>query len=149
MARASKSLACSLLLALCACRDNTVGPAHYSLAVQTDKVAYSLAADSNATITITNHSDRSVFLPMDRYVVYERLVDGQWVDGYAWFVVDGVGRSFPLAPGESLSNELELWFYLTGQPGTYRLRYFVYTDPDVHHLLPLAERISSPFTLAP
>ena len=139
MARSSSVLAFPLLLAICACRDNALSPAHYALAVQTDKAAYSLAADSNADITITNHSDRSVFLPMDSYVVYERLVNGQWVDAYAWFVVDGVGRSFPLAPGTSLSNQLQLWFYLPGQPGTYRLRYFVYTDPEVQ--LPLEERI--------
>lgn len=147
MARRSQALA--VALALCACGENPAAPVHYDLAVTTDKPAYSLSTDSVASITLTNRSDRPVFLPMDSYVVYERLLNDEWTDAYAWFVVDGVGRSFPLAAGDAITDQLPLWFYLAGQPGTYRLRYFIYADPGVGELLPVDGRVSAPFTLGP
>ena len=98
----------------------------YHLSIASDKTVYSLNTDSAAYVTIENLSDRPVFLPMDSYVVYERLVDGQWRDAYAWFVVDGIGRSFPLFSEARHTDVLQLWFYLADRPGTYRFRYFAY-----------------------
>lgn len=129
--------------------DPAAPPARFDLVVETDKVEYSLAADSIARVLLTNRSDRAVYLPMDSYVVYERLRDGEWRDAFAWFVVDGVGRSFPLAPGRVRTDELPLRFYLPNRPGTYRFRYFVYGDPGVRSPLPVEERVSPPFVLTP
>ena len=147
--RAPITLACAATLLL-ACGEPTGTLAStYHVAISPDKTSYSLSTDSSAYVTITNHSDRPVFLPMDSYVVYERLVDGQWRDAYAWFVVDGIGRSFPIATGTSHTDELQLWFYLANRPGTYRFRYFAYADSAGQQLLPLKERVSPSFKLQP
>jgi len=119
-------------------------PGSFDLIVATDKPEYSLATDSVARVTLTNRSDRVVYLPMASYLVYERLRDGDWRDAFAWFVVDGVGRSFPLDPGAAVTDELQLRFYLPDQPGTYRFQYFAYGDPAVRLLLPIEERVSQP-----
>lgn len=139
-----------LALTLAGCGDSSTGPqARFDLAIGTDKPQYALATDSIATVTLENLSDRDVYLPMDSYVVYERLADGEWQDAFAWFIVDGIGRSFAVAPGEKKSDELQLWFYLPGQPGTYRFRYFVYADSAVQSLLPLEERVSGSIVITP
>ena len=117
----------------------------YHLSVESDKAVYSLSTDSSAYVTVENRSDRPIFLPMDSYVVYERLVDGEWRDAFAWFVVDGVGRSFRIAAGARHTDVLQLWFYLVNRPGTYRFRYLAYADSSVQRLLPLEERVSPPF----
>jgi hypothetical protein len=114
------------------------------LMVATDKPEYSLTTDSVAPATLTNRSDQVVYLPMASYVVYERLRDGEWRDAFAWFVVDGVGRSFSLERGAARTDELQLRFYLPGRPGTYRFRYRAYADPAVRWLLPIEERVSRP-----
>jgi hypothetical protein len=139
------------LNAVAGCREPVAPspPGHLEIAVETDKPQYSLATDSVARVKLTNRGDGAVFLPMDSYVVYERFRDGAWRDAFTWFVVDGVGRSFPLSPGASLTDDLQLRFYLPNRPGTYRFRYFVYADPEVTSLLPVKERVSPPFTLSP
>ena len=142
------ALVCAATLTL-GCGEPSGIPSGYHLVISSDKTAYSISTDSSAYITMENQSDRPVFLPMDSYVVYERLVDGQWRDAFAWFVVDGNGRSFPLAAGARHTDELQLWFYLTDRPGTYRFRYFAYADSAVRQLLPLEERVSKSFELRP
>jgi hypothetical protein len=130
------------------CHSDPAGPPpRFGLAVETDKPQYSLAADSVALVTLTNPSDGVVYLPMDVYVVCERLGNGEWRDAFAWFSVDGIGRSFPLSPGSAQTDVLQLWFYLPEHPGTYRFRYFVYADSDVRSLLPIEQRVSPPFVL--
>jgi hypothetical protein len=139
-------LVCSARLSGCTpVTDPDLSP--FNLAVTTDRSRYVLPADSLALVTLTNHSDQPVFLPMDSYVVYERLRDGEWRDAFAWFVVDGFGRSFPIAPGASNTDVLRLWFYLPDSPGTYRFRYYAYADSALKRLLPLDERVSAPFEL--
>ena len=149
MMRAPVTFACAGALLL-GCREPSgTLPSVYQLAITSDKATYSLSTDSSAYVTIANHSDRPVFLPMDSYVVYERLVAGQWRDAFAWFVVDGIGRSFPVPPGTSRTDELQLRFYLASRPGTYRFRYFAYADSAVQRLLPSEERVSHTFELLP
>ena len=140
----------ALLAPLLGCREPTAGPPpNVDLSVASDQPTYTLARDSLAYVTLTNASAAPVYLPMDSYVVYERLIDGEWRNAFAWFVVDGVGRSFPVRPGESLTDVLRLWFYLRDRPGTYRFRYSVYADPDLRSLLPLDERVSPAFVISP
>jgi hypothetical protein len=145
--RISSLLLLATVAGVAACSDNSAAPPSFDLVVTTDTATYALPADSIAQVTITNQSDRDVYLPMDVYVVCERLSDGEWRDAFAWFSVDGIGRSFPLSPGQDISDQLRLWFYLPDQPGTYRVRYLVYADPDVESLLPVEERVSPPFVL--
>ena len=147
-------LSCSALAVglagLASCRSDVAAPPPtFNLAVATDKPQYSLATDSIALVSLANRSDRAVYLPMDVYVVCERLRDGNWADSFAWFSVDGVTPFFWLSPGTALTDKLQLWFYLPNQPGTYRVRYFVYDDPELQTLAPLEERVSAPFTLTP
>jgi len=132
-------------LAASGCGDDPAGPlGPFDLIVATDKAEYSLTTDSVARVTLTNRSDRVVYLPMASYLVYERLRDGEWRDPFAWFVVDGIGRSFSLDPGAAVTDELQLQFYLPDQPGIYRFRYLAYADPVVRSLLPIEERVSQP-----
>ena len=140
----------ALLPALLACGEPAAGPPpNFDVSVASDQPTYVLARDSLAYATLTNASTAPVYLPMDSYVVYERLTDGEWRNPFAWFVVDGVGRSFPVRPSESRTDVLRLWFYLHDRPGTYRFRYFVYADPDLRSLLPLDERVSPTFVISP
>lgn len=146
-----RGLAAALVVAVGGCGNDPAAPvipAVFDLVIETDRPQYSVADDSIAYISLTNRSNRAVHLPMDSYVVYERLRDGQWTDAYAWFVVDGIGISFPVLPGATVKNQLELWFYLRDRPGTYRLRYLVYEDPQLRVRLPLEERVSAPFIVA-
>lgn len=147
--RISSVLLLAAIAGVAGCSDNSAAPpsSSFDLVVGTDKGTYSLPTDSIALVTVSNQSDRDVYLPMDVYVVCERLSDGEWQDAFAWFSVDGTGRSFPLSPGEVITDELRLWFYLPDQPGTYRVRYFVYSDPDVQSVIPVEERVSPPFVL--
>lgn len=136
----------SLLVSLMAtgCGD-AAGPGRgFDLAVATDKSEYSLRGDSLARVSLANRSDRSVYLPMGIYVVYERLRDGEWQDAVAWFIVDGIGPSFRLEPGATSADEFQVPLYLADQPGTYRFRYFVYVDPKLRFPLPTDERVSQP-----
>ena len=135
------TLVVSLLAAGCG---DPAGPGSLDLVVTTDKPEYSLRTDSIARVTLANRSDGAVYLPMDSYLVYERLRDGEWQDAFAWFIVDGIGRSFRLEAGATLTDELQVPFYLAGRPGTYRFRYFVYADSRVRFLLPVEQRVSQP-----
>lgn len=66
-------------LAATGCGGEPAGPTGpVDLVVATDKPAYSFATDSVARVTLTNRSDRFIYVPMSIYVVYERLRDGEW-----------------------------------------------------------------------
>lgn len=132
------------------CGDDTTGASPTTgVSVETDKAEYSLASDSFAVVTLTSLSNQSLHLPLSGYVAYQRLVDGEWSDAFSWFTSDGIGRSFPLLPMASRTDQLELWFYLVGQPGTYRFQYLVYASHRLNAQLPLEERVSAPFVVTP
>ena len=138
-----------LLLALLGCDGSALGPfARFDLSISTDQPHYALSTDRPAYVTITNAANDAVYFPMDSYVMFERFERGAWRDLTPWFVIDGTGPSYPLAPGASQTDGLDLR-YLAGRPGLYRFRYLVYADAQVQHLLPLMERVSAPFAVAP
>ena len=140
----------SAIAVLVACGDGVgIDLGAYDLDIQPDKLVYSLASDSFAYVTLANRSERPVHLPMSIYVVYERLVGDEWRDPRSWFIVDGVGRTFPVPPEESLTDRLELWFYLADKPGTYRFQYYASADTAAPSLLPLPERVSRSFQVTP
>src|SRR5688572_14805621 len=120
----SLNLAAVVALSLCGlggCEDDPVSSLRRELdvTVATDRSRYSIATDGVARVTLTNRSTHDVYLRMDVYVVVERLRNLAWRDAIAWFIVDGIGRSFPVVPGDTHSDELNLRFFLPDQPGTY------------------------------
>ena len=91
----------ALIVSVAACGSEPAGPGGpLGLTVTTDKPAYSLATDSVALVTLTNRSDRPVYLPMGIYVVYERF--------------RGANGATPL-PGSSLTA-LDLFSHLLPGP---------------------------------
>jgi hypothetical protein len=132
------------------CAGDSAGPTpERGLTIETDKPVYSLAADSTASVTLTNRSGSPLYMPMGSYLEYERLVGGEWGEAFAWFTIDGIGRFVSMPAGAARKDELEIWVYLADQPGTYRFRYWLYADNALRRLLPLEERVSLPFTVTP
>ena len=118
------------------------------LQVRTDKSEYSLASDNAATTVLLNLGPAVVYAPMNEYVYVERLVGGRWQDRRPWFAVDGVGISFPVAPGDSLAESMG--FRVVGrQPGMYRFVFEVAYDSLGRRLVPEELRTSPPFELRP
>jgi hypothetical protein len=64
--------------------------------------------------------------------------------GSSWTVT---GPSFAVAAGATREGGLSIRFYLGERPGTYRIRYLVYTDGPLRRLLPESQRVSAPFTV--
>ncbi|MDQ3207706.1 MAG: hypothetical protein M3Q37_03780 [Gemmatimonadota bacterium] len=117
--------------------------------ISTDRAQYSLARDSFAVVTLTNESNRPLHLPLSGYIAYQRLLDGVWSDAFSWFTSDGIGRSFPLPALSSRQDQLEIWAYLAGQPGTYRFQYSIYRTPRLGVAVSLEKRVSAPFIVTP
>jgi hypothetical protein len=134
---------------LASCTGDATGTDRYRVSVTTDRAQYSLARASIASITLHNPSDAPVYLPMGMYVFYQQRENGSWGEATPWFIVDGTGPSFPVAPGASMTDRLQLRFYLGTRPGTYRIQYRAYADAQLRHELPLTQRVSAPFTVSP
>jgi hypothetical protein len=132
------------------CAGDSAGPTpERGLTIETDKPVYSLAADSTARVTLTNRSGARIYMPMGSYLGYERLVGAEWGEPFAWFTIDGIGRSVSMPAGAVRTDQLEIWYYLADQPGTYRFSYWLYADDALRLPLPLEERVSLPFTVTP
>lgn len=117
------------------------------LEVAVAKTAYSFASDSAVRVTLRNTSSRPIHLLMGTYVVCERLVGESWEYEAEWFIIDGIGPSFPLAPGATLANEMPL-AYLSG-PGTFRFVFRAYADARLRTILHFDDRVSPTFTVDP
>lgn len=119
------------------------------LVVRTDKAEYSLAVDHGAITTLVNQGTIPLYAPMNEYVYVQRLLNGWWGPPQPWFVVDGVGLSFPVAPGDSLVA-LQMGFdYVGNRPGIYRFIFEVAFDSKGRRLVPEPLRVSPPFELRP
>ena len=88
-----------------------------------------------------------VYAPMNEYVYVERFEAGHWGDRHPWFAVDGVGISFLVRAGDSLSARPMSFAYVDRQPGVYRFVFEVAFDSLGRHLVPEAQRVSAPFEL--
>jgi hypothetical protein len=117
------------------------------LLVRTDKTVYSLAVDEAAQPTLVNLGTVPIYAPMNEYVYIERWSGENWIDRIPWFVVDGNGASFPIAPGDSLAALPMDFDYVNNLPGIYRFVFEVALDPNGHHLVPEADRVSQPFEI--
>jgi hypothetical protein len=116
------------------------------LLVRTDKRVYSLAVDREARTTLLNQGSVAIYAPMNEYVYVEQWDGDEWINRRPWFTVDGVGISFPVAPGDSLSEAMD-FRYVNNRAGTYRFVFEVALDPRGHKLVPEADRVSQPFEL--
>ena len=149
MTRSAAALALAAIV-VSGCASEPTAPAvaaPLGLEVAVAKTAYSFASDTAVRVTFENTSAQPVYLLMGTYVVCERLVGESWQYESEWFVVDGIGPSFPLAPGASIADEMRL-AYLTG-PGTFRFLYRVWADPALRTVLHIDDRVSPTFTVDP
>jgi hypothetical protein len=140
------------LIALTGCSDATApAPAPVvHLSVRTDQSVYSMARDSAAWGVLMNLGPDPVYAPMNEFVFVEQWSNGQWVDRHPWFAVDGVGISFRLSSGDSLTTFMPMPFgYVGNRPGTYRFAFEVAYDSLGRRLVPESLSASPPFELQP
>lgn len=138
----------AVLTALAGCSSS--GPSGLQvpdLLVSTDKAVYSLAVDQAAQPTLVNQGTVPIYAPMNEYVYVERWSGEDWIDRMPWFVVDGHGPSFPVAPGDSLAALPMDFSYVDNLAGIYRFVFEVALDPNGRHPLPEADRVSQPFEI--
>jgi len=115
------------------------------LLVTTDKSTYSLAVDVEANVTLINQGPLQIYAPMGEYVYVEQWSDNGWINRRPWFVVDGYGPSFPVAPGDSLTSPAMSFGYVNRMAGTYRFVFQVALDRFGRQPVPESERVSEPF----
>lgn len=96
-----------------------LGASCSGLSARTDRARYALGDEGVATLR--NGGGVEAFVEGCSAFVFEQLVDGEWtVRGPAVVCVwEGLAR--PVAPGESLREP----FWVSGEPGIWRLRYRV------------------------
>ena len=129
------------------CSAGTAEP-EAQLRVTTGRAVYSLASDVFATTVLLNVGPGPVYAPMNEYVYVERFESGRWQDRRPWFVVDGVGISFPILPGDSLAEAMD-FRYVNRRAGIYRFLFEVAYDSLGRRLVPEDRRASPPFELRP
>ena len=97
---------CGFVAAIAACSDRspTGSTGTLELTVLSDRSVYSLATDSGAEPILVNRGSVRVYLPMNEYVFVQRFEAGAWSEPRPWFVVDGIGISFSLEPGDTLRS---------------------------------------------
>jgi hypothetical protein len=137
-----------LLTGLAGCSSG--GPSDLPVAdllVRTDKRVYSLPADQAAQPTLVNQGTVPIYAPMNEYVYVERWSGQDWINRMPWFVVDGHGPTFPIAPGDSLAALPMDFEYVNNRAGIYRFVFEVALDPNGRHLVPEADRVSQPFEI--
>jgi len=143
--RAVAVLAASTLLFAC----DLLEPETVRIRITSDRAVYSAAVDTAATPILANIGRDTVYVVMGEYVYAERRFGGKWYHANSWFVVDGTGPSFPVAPGDTLRASAMRFSYVGKEPGTYRFVFVVAYDRDMRRLLPKEMRVSKPFQLKP
>ena len=132
-----------------ACHDAPTTVPSVQLLVRSDKLQYSLAFDVEARTELVNLGPAVVYAPMNEYVYVERFDAGRWQDRHPWFAVDGVGSSFPVDVGDTLSGFSMSFAYVDRRPGVYRFVFEVAFDSLGHRLVPEEQRVSPSFELTP
>ncbi|MDQ3266961.1 MAG: hypothetical protein M3Y59_25465 [Myxococcota bacterium] len=138
------------------------------ITVPTESVAYTIDQDgylrASLEATYTNRTGATTYLwhymgsdAALKYVFERKNADGSW--GLGWGGGGPIGE-FPVevAPGASLTRALIFYddvsrpaeernFLILPEAGEYRAVYFVTTDREGNHEVPLPSRISEPFQL--
>ncbi len=147
--RRSSALVVLGIIGLLACHNAPTALPSVQLLVRSDKPQYSLASDVEARTELVNLGPAVVYAPMNEYVYVERFEGGRWQDRHPWFAVDGIGISFPVDVGDTLSGFSMSFAYVDRRPGVYRFVFEVAFDSLGHHLVPEAQRVSPSFELTP
>ena len=117
------------------------------LVITTDKTMYTPGIDYAATPILVNAGRDTVYVLMGEYVHAERWIGNGWAYAASWFVVDGVGPSFPLAPGDTLAVVPMRFDYVGRRLGKYRFVFAVAYDREMRRPLPKEKRVSTTFEL--
>lgn len=148
MSRPSVRLLPALLALLPLSGCSSTGPSALTapkVLIATDKSVYSLSVDVEARVTLINQGPLPIYAPMNEYVYVEQRSDNGWINRSPWFVVDGLGPSFPVAPGDSLTSPPMSFGYVNRRAGTYRFVFEVALDRFGRQLVPEEQRVSAPF----
>jgi len=139
-----------VLTAMAACGSTEPGDLGAArLLVRTDKPVYSLSVDRGANVMLINQSSVHIYAPMNEYVYVERRSDFGWINRTPWFAIDGIGVSFPIAPGDSLTAPAMDFGYVNNRAGVYRFVFDVALDRLGRHLVPEDQRVSQAFEVTP
>jgi hypothetical protein len=134
------SIAAVLVLALSACSSDPSDPSTGDVSVQADKMNYSFASDTGVRTTVYNRRSDRIYVGIGEIMHLQQWSDNGWIDLGPWLFVDGIGRSFPLAAGDSLVMPAMSLGYLPRRAGTYRLIYRLWLDPRGRWPLPEEQR---------
>ncbi|MCI0696163.1 hypothetical protein L0337_29695 [candidate division KSB1 bacterium] len=119
---------------------------NFNISISVEKDVYTFNAGPEPKVTLRNDSKREVYFPMSSYVGFERFQNGNWINYTEWFVVDGIGYSWPLKSGQSITEVAPFGYFSQEEiPGTYRFKFLVYKDKNLKFPLPLNQRVSRPF----
>lgn len=140
-------IAALLLLATSGCGGGSAEPTEPGsggVLVRLDKTVYSLARDVEVQSTVYNRRSSPIYLPMGEYVHIEQWSDNGWIYRGPWFVVDGLGPSFSVRPGDSLvTPSMGLGYHgYVNRAGTYRLVFQLWLHPRGWWQLPEEERVA-------
>ena len=141
-------IAAALLLALCGCgSEPTVpptDPGSADVSVRLEKTVYSFAEDVDVQSTVYNRGSGPIYVPLGdyEYVYIEQWSDNGWIYVGPWFFADGVGPSFPIAPGDSLVPLSMDLAYLPRLAGTYRFVFRLWLDPHGRWQVPEEQRVA-------
>lgn len=142
----ARSAVVALLVASATCGGEPAGTSPLGFRITLSATSLSLSEDPDIGVTLVNASDRDVYGPVSgTYICFERRSGNHWVDASDWFVLDGIGTSWALKPGEELSTRLPAGYI--GGPGEYRFRYRLFLDAELTTPLHPADRISRSFVV--
>jgi hypothetical protein len=133
-----------LVLALLVACSPVVETGEVELELETP-AAFSISAGEPGHLALRNQGTAAVHLPMGTYVALERLHGNSWESLGPWFIADGTGPSFKVAPGVALENTIHPNYFVESGPGSYRFRYEIFRNPQLTRPLPLEQRTSAAF----
>jgi hypothetical protein len=114
------------------------------LLVRIEKPVYSKSADDAVRSALINQGSERIYALLGEYVYIEQWSDGGWLYQGPWFVIDGIGTSIPVSPGDSLVP-LPMSLEYVSQAGVYRFVFQVSLDSLGRQPFPEAARVSEPF----
>ena len=114
------------------------------LLVRIEKPVYSKSTDNAVRSALINQGSERIYALLGEYVYIEQRSEGGWLYQGPWFVIDGIGASIPVAPGDSLVP-LPMSLEYVSRPGVYRFVFQVSLDSLGQHPFPEEARVSEPF----
>ncbi|MCH8011086.1 MAG: hypothetical protein IIA61_03920 [Candidatus Marinimicrobia bacterium] len=102
------------------------------------------------TVFLVNQSDKSLYVPLVSYIVFEEKDSKNWINPIVWFNQDGIGNTIEIVPGDTLGPDDLRYGYINPSilPNEFRFRYSIYTDKDRMNPLPEKEIVSASFSVS-